>query len=217
MDPPPPPSISPSGPPPAWPPPGIPYAPPPRASTRLWLWLVVGTVIAALVATVLVIGATGTPTSHPGSGTPAAGFTDPTGHFSAAFRGTPVEDDNSLSIAGQSIPYVQWTNVIDLNTSETVGYVTYPSSFDFSAPNAALDGAVTGEAGNIQGTVVSKTFGTYEGYHSVDSIISAKGGFVESRVVLAGHSLFILLTTSLQNPPELFANFAPSLKILTHG
>jgi hypothetical protein len=216
MDPPPPPSISPSGPPPAWPPPGIPYAPPPHSSTRLWLWLVVGTVIAALVATVLVIGATGVP-SHPASGTPAAVFTDPTGHFSAAFRGTPVEDDNSLNVAGQAIPYVQWTDVIDLNTSETVGYVTYPSSFDFSAPNAALDGAVTGEAGNIQGTVVSKTFATYEGYHSVDSIISAKGGFVESRVVLAGHSLFILLTTSLQNPPELFANFAPSLKILTHG
>ncbi|HEX4754357.1 MAG TPA: hypothetical protein VH661_01220 [Candidatus Dormibacteraeota bacterium] len=194
--------------------------------------MVVGIVVAA-VAALLVVGAAigggqvkkGTATaltpaatrSAAATATPAPGFTDPTNHFSASFRDAPVEDSNSLSVAGHPVSEVLWSDAIDVSTAEIVGYATYPASFNFSAPNAALNGAVAGEVSNVHGTLLSKTFGVYQGFHSVDAVISAQQVFIESRAILAGQTVYIVITTSAHNPPELFAGFAPTLTILTHS
>jgi hypothetical protein len=167
--------------------------------------LVAGTILAAL----FVVGVRTTSTS--------VSFADPTSHFAASFAGTPVQDVQSLTIRGEQVPVVLWTHSLDSNVEEAISYITYPATFDFPLPNAALDAAVAGEVTNIKGTLLSKTFGTYQGFHSVDVVASAQQGFVETRAILAGRTLFMVVVTSSQNPPELFATFAPSLHILNHA
>ena len=176
--------------------------------------MAIGAAVLLVAAALLVVG---TRTGTVSSSTSTTSFTDPTNHFSATYQTKPVEDDQSTTVAGQTIPEVLWTDTIDSNTAEIVGYATFPAAFDFSAPNAALDGSVNGEVHNIHGTLVSKTFGTYEGFKSVDALISAAGGYVQTRAVLAGQTLYIVVVTSLHNPPELFAGFANSLHVLTHA
>jgi hypothetical protein len=170
--------------------------------------------VVLVVVGLFVVGKKVTP---PGSTTSASAFTDPTSHFRAQYHSTPVEDDQTKAIGTQSLKEVLWSDTIDSNTAEIVGYADLPSDFSIATPNAALNGSVNGQVTNSHGTLVSKNFGTYEGFHSVDAIISASGGYVETRTVLAGQTLYIVVVTSLSNPPELFPGFANSLQILKHG
>ncbi len=168
--------------------------------------------LAALVVVGLfVVGKKSTPTST------ASAFTDPTSHFSATYEHKPVEDDQTQAVGSRSLKEVLWTDTVDSNTAEIVGYSDLPADLNFPAPNAALDGSVNGEVTNSKGTLVSKTFGTYQGFHSVDALISASGGYIETRTVLAGRTLYIVVVTSQSNPPELFNGFANSLHIINHA
>ena len=169
-----------------------------------------------VVAALFVVG-TRTGSQSSTSNSPAANFTDPTNHFSAGYRDKPVEDDQSAPVGGRTINELLWTDAIDTNTAEIVGYANFPADFSIAAPNAALDGSVAGEVSNIHGTLVSKNFGTYQGFKSVDAVISASGGYVETRAILAGRTLYIVVVTSTNNPPELFSGFANSLHILNHS
>jgi hypothetical protein len=215
--PPPPPAAPPGAPPPSWSQPDAPaWAPPPQRSSRRGLWAIaIAVAVLVVAAALLVVGTrTGSPSS---TSPPAANFTDPTSHFSAAYRDKPVEDDQSAAVGSRNISEVLWTDAIDTNTAEIVGYANFPADFSIAAPNAALDGSVAGEVSNIHGTLVSKNFGTYQGFTSVDAVISASGGYVETRAILAGRTLYIVVVTSTNNPPELFSGFANSLHILNHS
>ena len=214
IDPPPPP---PSGSPPAWTQPEPPAWAQPQPARRRWGWIIAAIGIAAVlvVAGLFVIGKKVTPPSAATTGTSA--FTDPTSHFSAQYQGKPVEDDQTKAVGAQSIKEVLWSDTIDFNTAEIVGYTDFPADFSVSTPNAALDGSVNGEVTNSHGTLVSKNFGTYQGFHSVDAVISTSGGYAETRTVLAGRTLYVIVVTSLSNPPELFAGFANSLHIINHA
>ncbi len=178
----------------------------------------IGAVGIAAVLVVVGLFVVGKKVTPPATTASASAFTDPTSHFRAQYQHTPVEDDQTKAIGSQSLKEVLWSDAIDANTAEIVGYADFPANFDVSAtPNGALNGSVNGQVTNSKGTLVSKTFGTYQGFHSVDAVISASGGYVETRTVLAGRSLYIVVVTSLNNPPELFTNFANSLQILNHA
>jgi hypothetical protein len=216
--PPPPPSAPPGAPPTGWSPPDAPAwgAPPPQRSSNRARWAIaIGAAVVVVGVALFVLGARGSSTST--SNGPVGNFTDPTSHFSAEYRDKPVQDDQSTSVGGRTINEVLWTDAIDTNTAEIVGYANFPADFSIAAPNAALDGSVAGEVSNIHGTLVSKNFGTYQGFTSVDAVISASGGYVESRAILAGRTLYIVVVTSTNNPPELFSGFANSLHILNHS
>jgi hypothetical protein len=172
-------------------------------------------VVVVGVALAVVGTRSGSPSSTTSSA--ATNFTDPTNHFSAAYRDKPVEDDQNAAVGSRTINEVMWTDAIDTNTAEIVGYADFPADFNIGAPNAALDGSVAGEVSNIHGTLLSKNFGTYQGFRSVDAVISAAGGYVESRAILAGRTLYIVVVSSTNNPPELFSGFANSLHILNHS
>ena len=167
-----------------------------------------------VVVGLFVVGKTVTP---PAGTTGAATFTDPTGHFRAQYHGTPVEDDKTQAVGTQSLKEVLWSDTLDANTAEIVGYTDLPADLSVTTPNAALNGSVNGQVTNSHGTLVSKNFGSYQGFHSVDAVIAASGGYVETRTVLAGQTLYIVVVTSLSNPPEQFTGFANSLQILKHS
>ncbi len=177
------------------------------------MWLALLGIVILVVAAIILAAAT----RGPQVSSTTVAYTDPTNHFSANFHDKPVEDDRNLTVAGRSIPEVLWTDTIDSNTAEIVGYASFPADFNFATPHAALDGSVAGEVSNSKGTLVSKSFGTYQGFESIDAVISLTGGYVESRAVLAGRTLYILVVTSTNNPPDLFASFANSLHVINHA
>lgn len=168
-------------------------------------------------------GSTPTPAQQPTDppATSAAGvtaFADPDGYFSASFSNTPVRDTSSLTLGNQSIPYTQWTNVVDANVIEVVAYANYPGSLKVETPNAVLSGSLAGFASLSKGTLASKTFGTFEGFSDADGVVVAPGGagFAEVRVILAGHTLFEVVASGLDNPPAGFHALASSFTILKH-
>lgn len=174
---------------------------------------IVAAIVVALFIALLVIGAAvGRQTANP-----AAVFTDPSGRFSAAYQNQPTKKDQSATVNGRAINQTLWSDAIDSNTAEAVGYTDFPSDFTVTDPHNALDGGVNGEVRKTGGSLVSKIFGTYQGFPSVDALISASGGYLDTRAVLAGRTLYIVVVTATNNPPELFSSFVNSLHILTHA
>jgi hypothetical protein len=157
-----------------------------------------------------------TPTAAPASTT---AFADPDGYFTASFSATPVEDATSVTVGSLTIPYVQWSNLIDVSVVQVVAYANYPPSVNTSLPNVVLAGALAGSAAQTKGTLLSKVFGTFEGFPDADGIIAApnSAGYAEVRVILAGHTLFEVIAAGLNNPPVLFSGLAASLTILKHS
>ncbi|MBJ7609865.1 MAG: hypothetical protein JF887_10625 [Candidatus Dormibacteraeota bacterium] len=164
------------------------------------------------------------PSDTPGSGLGTTPFSDPDGYFTASYTTTPTKDARSITVQGRDIPYVQWGDQVDLTVAEIVAYANYPPEVATDTPNAVLQGSIQGIATAIKGTILTKSFGTFQGFTSADAIISVpppagstSPGFLEARVILAGHTLFELAVTGLENPPTLFAALAASLTILKHS
>lgn len=143
-------------------------------------------------------------------------FADPEGYFTASFTATPVKNTSSVSVGSLQIPYVQWANLVDVNVAEVVAYANYPTSVSTDTPDAVLAGSLAGSAAQSKGILVSRTFGTFQGFHDADGIISSTGGYAAVRVILAGHTLFEVIATGLQNPPTLFNDLTASFKIVEH-
>ncbi len=170
-----------------------------------------------VVVGLTVIGTRVGPVSGTSTTPTGVAFTDPTNHFSAIYRDKPTETDQSTTVNGRRINQALWTDSIDNSTSEIVGYTNFAADFTIADPHNALDSSVNGEVTNTHGSLVSKTFGTYQGFQSVDAVISASGDYLETRAVLAGRTLYIVVVTSTNNPPELFSGFANSLHVLNHA
>ncbi len=148
---------------------------------------------------------------------PVVSFTDPTGHFSAVYEQRPVEYSEDTPVNGGSMTATLWSDTIDSNSTEGIEYASMPSDFTSGGISAALDASVNGEVSYTGGKLLSKTVGTYQGFPSVDAEISLLGGYLETRVVLAGRTMYIVLVTSTHDPPDRFNDFANSLHILGHG
>ena len=176
--------------------------------------MLVGIAVLVLVVAVALL-VVGTRTGAPSVGT--ASFTDPTNHFSATYHDTPTQQDQNTPLGNRTLHEVLWSDSIDSNQAEIVGYADFPADFTIADPHNALDGSVNGEVTNTHGSLVTKTFGTYQGYGSVDALISESGGYVQTRAVIAGRTLYIVVVTSQDNPPPLFSSFANSLRILNHA
>ncbi len=175
-------------------------------------------VLVLAVAVALVVVGTRTGTTNGGGSSGGTSFTDPTNHFSAMYHDKPTEQDQSTPIGARTLNEVLWSDTIDSNQAEIVGYADFPADFTIADPHNALDGSVNGEVNNTHGSLVTKTFGTYQGFQSVDAVISVGGsGYAETRAVLAGRTLYIVVVTSTDNPPPLFSGFANSLHILNHA
>lgn len=160
--------------------------------------------------------ATDTPTAAPGSTT---AFADPDGYFTASFTASPVKDASNVAVGSVTIPYVQWANLIDVSAVQVVAYANYPRSVNTSLPNVVLAGALAGSAAETKGKLLSKVFGSFDGFPDADGIIAApnNAGYAEVRVILAGHTLFEVIASGLDNPPALFGGLAASFTILKHS
>jgi hypothetical protein len=179
--------------------------------------------ITAVVAALVVIGVAATaaavlvsqPAPHASSSTPSPPlFTDPGSHFSVAFPVTPISQSETLPVNGADLTITEYVATVSSTDQYEAGYVLYPDSVDTSNPSVNLAGAVQGAVTSTGGTLLSQSQGTYQGFPSVDFLLSAQGEYVDYRVVLNGHSLYQVVVASTVNPPANFTSFASSLKIL---
>jgi hypothetical protein len=155
----------------------------------------------------------------PTSSTSTTAFADPAGYFTVSFTASPVRDARNLPVGNQSVPYVQWTNLVDVNVVEVVAYANYPGSIPVDTPNAVLSASLAGSVAASQGTLVSNVFGTFDGFHDAEGIIAAPhgAGYAAVRVILAGHTMFEIIASGLKNPPALYTDLVSSFRIVKHA
>jgi hypothetical protein len=176
-----------------------------------------------VVAALVVIGVAATaaavlvsqPASPSSASTPSTPlFTDPGSHFSVAFPVTPISQSETLPVNGTDLTITEYVATVSSTDQYEAGYVLYPDSVNTSNPSVNLAGAVQGAVTSTGGTLLSQSQGTYQGFPSVDFLLSAAGQYIDYRVVLDGHSLYQVAVGSTVNPPANFTSFASSLKIL---
>jgi hypothetical protein len=157
--------------------------------------------------------------AQPTASASTTAFADPAGYFTASFTASPVRDARNLPVGNQSVPYVQWTNLVDVNVVEVVAYANYPGSISVDTPNAVLSASLAGSVAASQGTLVSNVFGTFDGFHDAEGIIAAPhgAGYAAVRAILAGHTMFEIIASGLKNPPALFTDLVSSFRIVKHS
>ncbi len=192
---------------------GAPPPPVPPRSRAGWLVAAVAALVVIGVGATAAVLLTGRRTSSPSAPSKPA-FTDPGGHFSLAFPVTPISSSQTQTVQGTPITITLWQASVSSTDGYMAGYVAYPQSVDTSSPYTNLAGAVQGAVTGTGGTLVSQSQGTYQGFPSVDALISASNEYVEYRVILDGHSLFEVGVVSADDPPPNFTSFANSLRIL---
>lgn len=131
-----------------------------------------------------------------------------------AFPVTPISQSETLPVNGTDLTITEYVATVSSTDQYEAGYVPYPDSVDTSNPSVNLAGAVQGAVTSTGGTLLSQSQGTYQGFPSVDFLLSAQGEYTDYRVVLDGHSLYQVAVASTVNPPANFTSFASSLKIL---
>jgi hypothetical protein len=152
--------------------------------------------------------------TRPASTPPAHRFTDPGNPFSVAFPVTPIATSSTTSVAGIEITVTEWEAQVSASDTYVAGYVAYPASVNTSNSSASLAGAVEGAVTAADGTLVSQSVGTYQGFPSVDFLLTTHGDYVEYWIVLDDNSAFEVGMSSTQNPPPGFTSFANSLLII---
>ncbi len=154
------------------------------------------------------------PATHHSAAPQPHTYTDPGKHFSAAFPVTPLSTSQTLTENGVDVTITLYEAQVSGSEGYLAGYVAYPASVDVSNPSANLAGAIQGGVTAMNGTLVSQSESTYQGFPSADFLVSASGYYVEIRIVLDGHSLFEVGIQATQDPPADFHSFANSLVIL---
>jgi len=81
-----------------------------------------------------------------------------------------------------------------------------------------LETALEGGRSAVSGSVIERTDGTYQGYPSLDALLSARQGstgyYVNFRLVASPNHLVAIEVDGLSNPPGGFSEVANSLTIL---
>jgi hypothetical protein len=161
--------------------------------------------------------------SHTPAGT-VTDFSDGPVHFHAVFSGPfPFESVQTFVVEGKQVKGAQWVAGDHADDAQFVQTFTFTPDVSLQDSNGTLDGDIHGELNLVNGTLMSETFGAYQGFPSADATFSfpasATGGarYERLRAILAGHTIFHVFVTSPVNPPKLFAPLAASLKILAHA
>jgi hypothetical protein len=196
----------------------VPTPPGAGRSRARWITAVVAALVVlgvAATAAAVLVSQPASSTSSPSASTPSTpAFTDPGSHFSVAFPVTPISQSETLPVDGSNLTITEYVATVSSTDQYEAGYVLYPDSVDTSNPSVNLAGAVQGAVTSTGGTLLSQSQGTYQGFPSVDFLLSAAGEYIDYRVVLDGHSLYQVAVASTVNPPANFTSFASSLKIL---
>lgn len=186
--------------------------------------LIAGGSAAGFLLTRPAAGRTGTTTSggsgggvgtHTAVGTPATSagtvsYTDPDQYYTAQFASEPTYHSTSQTSPVGNVPY-RYAEYVGPDVDQLVGVLVFSPGTSFD-PAKGLQGIAS--AGN--GSVVSSTPSTFQGYPSLEGVINLQGDYLKVQIVHVGNLAYIIGTAGPVNPPSDYARFIAAVHITPH-
>lgn len=159
-------------------------------------------------------GPTTSGTSGGGVGThTAAGtvsYTDPDQYYTAQFASEPTYHATSQTSPVGNVPY-RYAEYVGPDVDQLVGVLVFSPGTSFDTAKG-LQGIAS--AGN--GSVVSSTPSTFQGYPSLEGVINLQGDYLKVQIVHVGNLAYIIGTAGPVNPPSDYARFIAAVHITPH-
>jgi len=156
-------------------------------------------------------GGAGTQTA---AGTPAAAgtvtYTDPDQYYTAHFASEPTYHATSQTSPVGNVPY-RYAEYVGPDVDQLVGVLVFSPGTSFDTTKG-LQGIAS--AGN--GSVVSSTPSTFQGYPSLEGVINLQGDYLKVQIVHVGNLAYIIGTAGPVNPPSDYARFIAAVHITPH-
>lgn len=149
--------------------------------------------------------AVGTPTA---AGT--VSYTDPEQYYTAHFASEPTYHATSQTSPVGNVPY-RYAEYVGPDVDQLVGVLVFSPGTSFDTTKG-LQGIAS--AGN--GSVVSSTPSTFQGYPSLEGVINLQGDYLKVQIVHVGNLAYIIGTAGPVNPPSDYARFIAAVHITPH-
>ncbi|MEA2686357.1 MAG: hypothetical protein QOE93_1552, partial [Actinomycetota bacterium] len=132
------------------------------------------------------------------------------GTFHAEFPSPPGRDEARETIGGLDLVVVTYSVGID-DGAVAVSYTDYP---DVRDGRAVLDGAASGSASRVNGTITSNTTTTFLDLDARDVAMTVASGSVFERIFLDGNRLYIILAAGAGDRPVAYDRLVGSFALL---
>jgi hypothetical protein len=143
--------------------------------------------------------------------TPAGvAYTDPSHYYSARFDGAPSYHTTEQSTPAGQVPYM-YTEYAAPNTDQLVGVLVFQPGTSFDSQKG-----LQGIADASGGTLVSSNASSFQGYPSLEGVITLSGDYLKVQLVHVGNLAYVLGTAGPVNPPSDYARFLSTVHITPH-
>ena len=202
----------------------------PSRGRRVGLTFVIVGVIVLVVggsaAGFLLTRSTGSKASHLGATTPSASaaevsptpaqtpntvsYTDPDAYYTAQFSKAPAYHSTTQASPVGNVPY-RYAEYIGPDVDQLVGVLVFAPGTGFDTQKGLQGIATAGK-----GSVISSAPSTFQGYPSLEGVISLQGDYLKVQIVHVGNLAYIIWTAGPVNPPSDYAGFIAGVHITPH-
>ncbi|MEX2553250.1 MAG: hypothetical protein WD627_09685 [Actinomycetota bacterium] len=142
-------------------------------------------------------------------------FTSEEGGFQAEFPSEPKREAVSVTGQGTTLNLIAFTSETPIE-AVSVSFVDYPQQIDDSNRQAVINGAATGAASTLRGTLQSSRPTSFLGYDALDFVIDSDDGKATASVFLVGNRMYLLqvVQTQPEEDSESFERLLSTFKVV---
>lgn len=133
-------------------------------------------------------------------------FTSDEGRFQAEFPSTPKREAVTVTAQGTTLSLIALTSGTPTE-AVSVSFVDYPQGVNDDNRAAVLNGAASGSASTLTGTLASNKPTTFLGYSALDFVVNSDSGKATARTFLIGPRLYLLQVVQTGEDEEESASF----------
>ena len=144
-------------------------------------------------------------------------FTTDEGRFQAEFPTEPRREAVSVTAQGTDITLtlISFSSERTPTEAVSVSFVDYLKPIDEANRKGVLDGAATGAASTLSGTLASKVPTSYLGYEALDFVVNSASGRATARAFLVQNRMYLLqvVQTEGQTDSESYDRLLATFKV----
>lgn len=133
-------------------------------------------------------------------------ITSDEGRFQAEFASTPKREAVSVTAQGTTLSLIALTSGTPTE-AVSVSFVDYPQGVTDDNRAAVLNGAASGSASTLSGTLASNKPTNFLGYPAVDFVVNSESGNATARTFLIGPRLYLLQVVQTGEQEEESASY----------
>ena len=137
-------------------------------------------------------------------------YDDPDQYYTAQFSKAPAYHSTTQASPAGNVPY-RYAEYIGPDVDQLVGVLVFTPGTGFDTQKGLQGIAAAGK-----GSVVSSAPSTFQGYPSLEGVISLQGDYLKVQIVHVGNLAYIIGTAGPVNPPSDFAGFIAGVHITPH-